>query len=186
MDAMMLRLAKYLKDTRGVAAVEMVFILPVLLVLYIGMIDVTAIISIDRRVTYAASAVADLVTQNDTSVKATDITDYFNAAEMVMDPLPMSGVRVEVYQYRLVSGAVINQWSRKSTTGTACTAPVGNDLKTLMAEGNDLIVAVVCTSYDPSVAQILGKTVLGSTTYRLNEQIALRPRTSTTLSCVGC
>lgn len=183
---MISRLRKYIRDTRGVAAVEMVFILPVLLVLYIGMIDVTSIISLDRRVTYAASAVADLVAQNDTSVKATDISDYFNAAEMVMNPRPMSSVRVEVYQYRLVSGAVINQWTRKSTTGTACTAPVGNSLKTLMAEGNDLIVAVVCTTYQPSVAQILGKTVLGETAYRINEQIALRPRTSSTLSCVGC
>ena len=81
---------RFISDKRGVAAIEFSFIMPVLLLLYFGLVDLTAMISMNRKVTYAASVVADLVTQNDSTVTATAITDYWNAAEMVMKPTPMS------------------------------------------------------------------------------------------------
>ncbi len=176
---------KYLKrivrNDSGVAALEVAFILPFLLFLYFGLVDLTAMISLNRKVTYAASVVADLVTQNDSTVKAADIDDYFKAAALVMKPTPMTNVRVEVYQYRNASGAINNQWSRKSTTGTACTAPTTAGMANLMTDGNDLIVAVVCTRYTPYVATFLGENILGATTFSMNEQIALRPRQSAKL-----
>ena len=45
----------------------------------------------------------------------------------------------------------------------------------LMTDGNDLIVAVVCTTYSPYVATFLGESVLGATTFNMNEQIASDP-----------
>ena len=173
-------------DNRGVAALEVAFIMPFLLFLYFGLVDLTAMISLNRKVTYAASVVADLVTQNETTVNATDIDDYFNAAELVMKPTPIDDIRVEVYQYRDVSGTITNQWSRKSADGADCAAPDTTGMDALMTDGNDLIVAVVCTTYSPYVATFLRKAVLGATTFTMNEQIALRPRQSETLSCTGC
>lgn len=180
------KLIPFLRDTRGVAAIEMAFIMPFLLFLYFGLIDLTAMISLNRKVTYAASAVADLVTQNSGTVTAANITDYFEAAELVMKPRDIADVRVEVYQYRNVAGTITNQWSEKSTGGQDCSAPSTTGMNTLMTDGNDLIVAVVCTNYTPYVATFLGNQVLGATTFTMNEQIALRPRQSTTLNCTGC
>lgn len=180
------KIIRFLRDSKGVAAIEMAFIMPFLLFLYFGLIDLTAMISLNRKVTYAASAVADLVTQNSGTVTAANITDYFEAAELVLKPRDIADVRVEVYQYRNVAGTITNQWSEKSTGGSDCDAPSTTGMNTLMTDGNDLIVAVVCTDYTPYVATFLGNNVLGATTFTMNEQIALRPRQSTTLNCTGC
>jgi Flp pilus assembly protein TadG len=174
------------KDASGVAAIEMAFIMPFLLFLYFGLIDLTAMISLNRKVTYAASAVADLVTQNTTTVVAGDIADYYKAAELVMKPTPIENVRIEIYQYRKVSGTITNQWSHESASGSDCGAPDTAGMDDLMTDGNDLVVAVVCTTYAPYVATFLGKSILGATSFTMNEQIALRPRQSTTLDCSGC
>jgi Flp pilus assembly protein TadG len=185
-EALLRRTVRYIRDSRGIAAIEMAFIMPFLLFLYFGLVDLTALISLNRKVTYAASVVADLVTQNDTTVKSTDIDDYFNAAKLVMKPTPISIVRVEVYQFRKVAGAITNQWSKKSTNGSACATPSTDGMANLMTDGNDVIVAEVCTTYTPYIATFLGKNILGATTFPMTEQIALRPRQSSTLTCTGC
>jgi Flp pilus assembly protein TadG len=173
-------------DSRGVAAIEMAFIMPFLLFLYFGLIDLTALISLNRKVTYTASVVADLVTQNDTTVTSATIDDYFNAAELAMKPVQIADVRIEVYQFRNVGGTITNQWHKYSTGGTACGTPSTAGMGNLMTDTNDIVVAVVCTTYTPYIANFLGQAILGATTFTMNEQIALRPRQSTTLVCTGC
>ena len=180
------KFASFLRDSRGVAAIEMAFIMPFLLFLYFGLIDLTSLISLNRKITYSASVVADLVTQNETTVVSTDMDDYFNAAALVMDPTDIADVRVEIYQYRDVSGTITNQWSKKSTGGSACDTPSTTGMSDLMADGNDIIVAEVCTTYTPYIATFLGEAILGATSFEVSEQIALRPRQSSTLDCNGC
>lgn len=173
-------------DSRGVAAIEMAFILPFLVILFFGLIDLTQLISLNRKVTYAASVVGDLVTQNDTTVAGADFSDYFNAAKLVMKPTPITGVRIEVYQFRNVGGTVTNQWNKKSTGGAACGIPSTAGLSSLMTDGNDVVVAEVCTTYTPFMATFLGSMILGATSFTMSEEIALRPRQSATLNCTGC
>jgi len=183
---MFIKLNRFRKDVRGVAAIEMAFIMPFLLFLYFGLIDLTAMISFNRKITYSASVVADLVTQNSTTVTATAMNDYFDAVELVMSPTSLDDVRIDIYQYRNVSGTITNQWKKSSTGGTACAAPSTTGMSDLMTDSNDLIVTVVCMNYSPYIASFLGKAILGATSFTLSEQIALRPRQSTTLACTGC
>ena len=178
--------SRQFKDQSGVAALETAFIMPFLLFLYFGLVDLTAMISLNRKVTYASSVVADLVTQNEATVTAANIDDYFNAAALVMEPSPMTNVRVEVYQYRNVSGVITNQWRRKSVNGANCATPSTAGMSSLMTDGNDIIVAVLCTKYTPYIATFLGQNILGATTFTMSEQIALRPRQSSVLACTGC
>ena len=183
---MFIKLNRFRKDVRGVAAIEMAFIMPFLLFLYFGLIDLTAMISFNRKITYSASVVADLVTQNSTTVTASAMNDYFDAVELVMSPTSLDEVRIDIYQYRNVSGTITNQWKKSSTGGTACAAPSTTGMSDLMTDSNDLIVTVVCMNYSPYIASFLGKAILGATSFTLSEQIALRPRQSTTLACTGC
>ncbi len=117
---MFIKLNRFRKDVRGVAAIEMAFIMPFLLFLYFGLIDLTAMISFNRKITYPASVVADLVTQNSTTVTASAMNDYFDAVELVMSPTSLDEVRIDIYQYRNISGTITNQWKKSSTGGTAC------------------------------------------------------------------
>ena len=81
--------------------------MPFMLLIYFGLFDITSLVSVNRKVTYAASVVADLVAQNKTSVLKSDIQNYFNASNMVMAPMPATRVRVEVFGYRK-SGSTIS------------------------------------------------------------------------------
>ena len=179
-------LNRYRKDNRGVAAIEIAFIMPFLLFLYFGLVDLTAMISLNRKVTYAASVVADLVTHNDAPVTSASIEDYFKAAALVMKPTPIADVRVELYMFRKVSGTPTNKWSKVSAGGTSCGTPPTTGMANLMTDNNDIIVGVVCTTYSPYIATFLGQSILGATSFTMNEQIALRPRQSTTIDCDGC
>ncbi|MGQ0484327.1 MAG: TadE/TadG family type IV pilus assembly protein [Hyphomicrobiales bacterium] len=181
------RFRLFARDSRGLAAIEVAFIMPFLLLLYFGLIDLTALITLSRKVTYSSSVVADLVTQNKTTVAAADIVDYFSAAKLVMQPTPIGGVRVEVFDFRNMGGIVIQLWSKSSTGGASCgAAPSTAGMTNLMTDGNDLVVARVCTIYTPYIATFLGQKILGATSFTLSEEIALRPRTSATLVCIGC
>jgi Flp pilus assembly protein TadG len=181
---------RLIRETRGVAAIEMAFIMPFLLFLYFGLVDLTAMISINRKITYAASVVADLVTQNDTTFASTAIPDYVNAAELILRPTPIADTRVEIFQFHkdTTTGTISSQWRYKTTAGPTCSAsiPSTTGMDTLMTDNNDLIVARVCLTYAPYIAGFLGKNILGATSFLMSEQIALRPRQSSTLACTGC
>jgi Flp pilus assembly protein TadG len=183
-------LFKYLRDSRGIAAIEMAFIMPFLLLLYFGLVDLTAMISLNRKITYTASVVADLVAQNDTTLASTLFPDYINAAELIIKPTPIANARVEVFQFHQdpVTKAISSQWRYSSTGGSNCstTAPSTTGMGTLMTDGNDLVVARVCITYSPYVASFMGTKILGATSFLMTEQIALRPRQSSTLACTGC
>ena len=55
-----------------------------------------------------------------------------------------------------------------------------------MAAGNDILIASICTVHEPAMSQLLGKQVLGATSFTIQSQVRLRPRESLTLNCIGC
>lgn len=174
-------------DESGVAAIEMALVLPFLLFLFFGMIDAATLLSDNRKLSYSANAVADLVTKLESPTTAEKIADAFKAVEIVMKTSPSMTVRVEVYNYRKnVSNVAVPQWVRNNGKGTPCTQPVTTNLTNLMAAGNDIIIAVTCTDYQPVMARLIGRNTLGSLTFKVREQIATRPRFSLLLDCTNC
>jgi Flp pilus assembly protein TadG len=175
---------RFLKADSGVAAIEFVFVLPFLMFLYFGMIDLTGLISTNRKVTQAADAISNLVTQNRNTVIKGDLNDYYKVVEMIMKPTSMSNVRVEFYGFR-PSGSTVNQiWTANSGTGPGCgPLPTSAALLPLTTAGNDLVVGRVCTIYTPAVATFLGSAVLGRTSFLVKEEITQRPRSTPKLDC---
>ena len=57
------KLLNFKKDSKGVAAVEFALIAPILLVLFIGTIEVSLMIAVDRKISRTSSAIADLIAQ---------------------------------------------------------------------------------------------------------------------------
>ncbi len=166
--------------TQGVAAIEMAFIFPVMILLYFGLVDVTVLMSANRRVTIAANTLGDLVTQSTETIKKADITGFYKAVAPIMDPFPTTDVKIELFDYKLSNNAAVLSW-KTSQNGTCSAAPSTTGLANLMTDGNDLVVARVCLDYKP----ITGK-VIGSSPYRLQDELVLRPRQSPTLTCTDC
>ncbi|MFO1034056.1 MAG: TadE/TadG family type IV pilus assembly protein [Hyphomicrobiales bacterium] len=174
----------FLRAENGMAAIETALILPFLILLYFGMIDLTSLISFNRKITYSAGVVADLVAQNKTSVLKSTINDYYKAVDLVMAPTPTGNYRTNLYGYRKVGGAITKIWQTSNGSGPSCsTVPTASSMAPLMTAGNDIIVAITCMDYTPYVATFLGERVIGGTSFNVEQQIMVRPRSTTTLTC---
>lgn len=177
-------LQKFLNHDRGAAAIEMALIMPIMLVLYFGMVDITQFISLNRKVTAATSAVADLVGQQRPYALSSIITDDYNAAYMILAPSPSASLRIDVYDYRLVNSVVTQMWTTNNGKGTSCGGnPSTTGMSTLMAAGNDVILARSCMTYTPWVNSVFGSSLMGATSFLVQQTITIRPRSVLTLNC---
>ena len=55
---------QFSKDEKGVSAVEFALILPLMIVLLFGVIELSSLLTVDRKMTSVTSTVADLVAQD--------------------------------------------------------------------------------------------------------------------------
>jgi Flp pilus assembly protein TadG len=171
----------FIRHTEGVAAIEMAFIFPFMVLLYIGLVDVTNLISANRRVTIAASTLADLVTQQSTTtITKSEISGFFSAIEPIIEPFDESDVGAEIFGYTKNGSSAKLNW--QTSNGSSCgSTPSTSGLVNLMSAGNDLVTARVCINYKP-----LFSYVLGSNPFQPEHQLTLRPRQNTTLTCTNC
>ena len=89
------RAAGFVASNGGVAAVEFAMILPLMLMIYFGMVDVTAGVNIDRKVTLLSRTLADL-TGRSTTVTDEIRDNIFNAAVSVLAPYNASDVKMRI------------------------------------------------------------------------------------------
>ncbi len=180
----MQRMIRFLRADKGLAAIEIAFIMPFMLLIYFGMMDVTGLITFNRKVTAAASTIGDLVAAQRTNVLVSQLLDFYQGAYMVAQPTGASDVRLELYGYRMVSNTPTQMWKTNNGNGTACTGSIDtSNMSNLMASGNDLVVARACIMYTPYVTAFLGNSILGATSFNVGQTIMLRPRSTLTLTC---
>ena len=78
--------SKFRDCTRGVAAVEFALLSPLLLLIYIGTVEYSLAISIDRKLSRSASAIADLITQQEQYQDANDLFQLMTISNEIMFP----------------------------------------------------------------------------------------------------
>src|SRR6218665_735715 len=106
-------------DERGVAAVEFALVLPLLLGLYLGSVEVSRLYTADQKVAILASSVADLVARQKDTIGATTLDDYFAAAAPVMQPLNTAGLGQVVSLVQIeADGKAVVKWSVASGSGS--------------------------------------------------------------------
>lgn len=169
------RLAAWRLSASGFAAVEFALILPIMISLFLGAVEFSMTLSLDRRVTTIASATADLVAQSE-QISSADLDDIMTIANSLLaGAFPSAGLEIKLVS--VVSDEDNNvtvDWSRDKagaepyTNGTPFTSlPAG-----LMEPLTSLVVAEVSYDYDPPI----GKYIVGSV--NLTETFYLRPRKS--------
>lgn len=103
--------ARFLKDVRGVSAVEFALIAPVLIVLYLGAAQMTSALNADRKVTGAANAVADLVAQDD-FLTDDELVDIYAAGDAILFPNDPAELGLRITSVRMDAlGEVFVDWS---------------------------------------------------------------------------
>ena len=172
---------RFTRDRRAVSAVEFALILPLMVLLYSGCVDLTQGISIDRKVTITARTVADLVAQVQKTT-STDVNNALGAAAQIMEPYPVAGVTVSLVKIDKTGKATI-VWSKSRYGGPPHkqhdVVTVDSALKTPNNE-TYLVWGEATFSYSPIVG-IIFKNTLG-----LSDQIFMSPRVSASVECANC
>jgi Flp pilus assembly protein TadG len=164
--------ARLARDERGVSAVEFAMLLPVMLGLYLGAVEISQGISADRKVTLTARTISDLVSQV-ASMSNSDMTNSVNAAAGVMAPFPVGTLTVTVSSVTIDGdGKATVAWSdtlngSKRAVGSTVTLPAA-----LKVPNSSLIWSEVQFSYTPTIGYVV------SGTLTLKDQIYMRPRLS--------
>ena len=168
----MLRLIrKYAEDRSGSAALDFVVLLPIMLTLFIGVVEVTNILRLDRKVVAAAQTTADLITQQ-SAVSNAQLSDILRAAELVLEPYPIANHSVGIAAVRFddSSGAPVMDWQESKNGGTV---PNALTMAVNMGQpGEGVVIVRVSYNYSP----VFFDFILGSTS--IEETSILRPRRS--------
>jgi Flp pilus assembly protein TadG len=88
-------LQQFRRSVAGVAAVEFALILPLMILIFLGMSELTAGINTDRKLTLLSRTLADLSSRG-TQLDTSTISSIFGAARMVMQPYDSSKVLMVV------------------------------------------------------------------------------------------
>jgi len=170
------RLREFWVDEDAVAAIEFAIVLPFMLLLCMGGVELGNGLAINVKVTETVHTVADLVSQNK-CVTTTDVTGILNASSKVLAPYSISNAVVTVSEVQPTgdgkTATVI--WSQ-SLNGTARAAASTVTLPTSLAAvptTSGLILGEATYFYTPN----LGYTISG--TVSLSDAYYLYPRQTT-------
>jgi Flp pilus assembly protein TadG len=169
----------FLEDCQGLSAVEFGLMLPLMLALYLGSVEISNGIAADRKVSLTARTVADLASRM-TTIHNVDINNILNASSAVIAPYRVSNLKVTVSEVSMDSkGKATITWSdtlngSARAVGQAVTVPTA-----LAAPNSSLIWGEVQYAYNP----VLGYVLTGTIT--LTEQIYMAPRLSSTVTRIN-
>jgi Flp pilus assembly protein TadG len=166
------RLASLQRDERGVSVVEFAMLLPLMVTLYLGVVEVSQGVSIHRKVTLTARTVADLASQV-SSINNTDMTNLLNASAAVIAPFPAGPLKVTVTAVAIDANGVAKVAWSDTLNGTKHAVNSSVSLPTALKVPNtQLIWSEVSYTYVPTI----GHVITGS--LNLNDRIYMRPRLS--------
>jgi len=174
--AMVNGLTRYLsslhRDQRGVSAVEFAMLLPLMVTLYLGAVEISQGVGINRKVTLTARTVADLASQV-SSINTTDMSNMLSAASSVVAPFPVNQLKVTVSAVSIDANSVPKvTWSctlngTKRSVGSTVTMPTA-----LKIANTQLIWSEVSYNYVPTIGYVITGPL------NLTDQIYMRPRLS--------
>ena len=161
---------RFRQDKRGVSAVEFALLLPIMLTLYFGTVEVSQMVSVKRKLSHATSALGDLVTQY-AKLDGTEMSNILDASSAIMVPFPDSELKI------VLSGVWVDDKGKAKVTWSEARhrAPLAKNAP-ISLPGNmnvadtGLVVAELEYKYTPSI----GYALTGS--FVLKDQFFLRPR----------
>lgn len=159
-------------DRSGVAALEFALLLPVMLLLYFGAVELSEALTLNRKVTHVSSSLGDLVTQSKT-ITATEMTNILNAAASVMTPYSETPLKMKVTGVKIdANGKATVEWSyarndTKLTEGATVTLPAA-----VKQPSSFIVMTEVHYPYTPTIGYVM------TGTFDLKDEFYMRPRVS--------
>ncbi|HEY4077377.1 MAG TPA: TadE/TadG family type IV pilus assembly protein [Rhizomicrobium sp.] len=187
---------RFLRNHRGLAAVEFALILPIMLMLFLGTVELSLALTARADVTNLTSATADLVAQ-ETGVNVADLQSVFAAASAILYPYASNAAQITltsvVYNTTNANpniGTVA--WSKPNGTnalthnkGANFTVPAGIFVAPTAANPNppatqSVIVSEVTYTYSSPVTEFLPVSTVWQNTFYS------KPRRVPMIACSDC
>jgi Flp pilus assembly protein TadG len=173
------RLRRFVADQGGVSALEFALLMPLMITLYLGGVEVSQAVSAARKTTLVSHTIGDLVAQS-SDVTDADRTNILNAASSVVYPFSAANLQVTVSSVCIdASSRATVAWS-ETLGGTLRSGTVTSSIPAaLLVANTSLIWGEATYNYRPTV----GWTITGTLT--LGDKIFLRPRLSASVTRAG-
>lgn len=173
------QIAHFGRDQQGTSAVELAMILPILLTFYLGTVEVSQGVGIDRKVTLTTRTAADLASQV-SSINNTDMANLLGASSAVIAPYDPAPLKVTVSLVSIdANGSAKVTWSdtlngNKRAVGSSVALPTA-----LKVPNTSLVWSEVSYAYKPTIGYVITGTL------NLSDQIYMRPRLSESITRVN-
>jgi Flp pilus assembly protein TadG len=152
------RIAGLLRHEKGLAAIEFAMVLPVMLVMFMGTVELSNLLTADRRTEAVAATLTDLVARDD-SITQAEVTDIFYAAQSVMADMYSSTLQMVITSINESSGKAVVGWSRAKNAAADSKGSTVNDVPSgLLTTGGSVIRVRVTYPYS--------LTTLGTSNYK--------------------
>lgn len=174
-------------DRRGVAAIEFALIVPIMSAMFIGAVELSQVITVDRRVTQVASSTADLVARAEKQISHTEIGDIMKVGGYILEPYSQTPLEITL---RNVTSSPANATTTKAWSCTykgldktqtcVCSTTIKSIPPNLLS--NDSIVVAEVTYDDTPLIfdYVMKRAAAGATSGTgvspLTETIYLKPR----------
>lgn len=133
-------IARFRSERRGIAAVEFALILPFIVFIYFGSVEVSEAIAIQRMVGLCAGTVANITTQYPVLSASGTMPAILGAASQVLTPYPAANATVRVSYITVdASGKATVGWSQ-ALNGSALTPGQVVTLPTALDTPNSTLV----------------------------------------------
>jgi Flp pilus assembly protein TadG len=176
----------FVADSRAIAAIEFAMIVPLMLVMFFGTVELSSAVAIDRKVTLIARTLSDLTSQSSGTVTDSYLQNAFTASISIATPYDASPVKATISEIYISSNKVATvQWSKAATissgatqaTLTASSRNAGDTVTTvipatLLVPQSYIIFSEVNYKYTPSVGYVLrGFVTLSDVSYTRPRQV---------------
>ncbi|MGH7083518.1 MAG: TadE/TadG family type IV pilus assembly protein [Acetobacteraceae bacterium] len=165
------------RDRAGLAAIEFAMALPILMLLYFGIVEFAQAINVNRLVGLTAETVTNLVTQYTSISKSTQMPDILDASTEVLAPYSPTSASVVVSLISVDSkGNATVAWSQAKngtprTAGQTFTLPAALDIP-----NTSVVFGEVSYPFNPAFDYLnLG-------TFNLYSSVYMVPRDATTIN----
>lgn len=144
------------RDQRGAAALEFALLVPFLVTLEFGSVELVRAYEAQRRVAHVAAAMADVVSQG-TTVSTAQLNDAFISGQVLVAPLPTTplGLRISSITADARGVASVDWTTSQNWTGAAAPSiPAG-----YLNPGESAIVADATYNWDSPLKYLLPNTI---------------------------
>ncbi len=154
---------RLVKEDKGAVLVEAAIVIPILLMIFLALVEFTEAFTAKRRAAAVAATAADLTAQA-LKVSTSDLNDIVYAANSIMAPFSASPLSVTISSVGYDShNNLVDMWScswSSPTAGGSCTGQSATPVTLpsgLITQGSGqcLIVAQTSYTFTPAIGQFL-------------------------------